>query len=1083
MSTQTSTPQPLAFYVTGGTVPRDAPSYVERQADTLLLEGLRQAQFCYVLTSRQMGKSSLMARTAARLREEGTAVAVLDLTAIGQNLTPEQWYDGLLNLLARALDLEDEMEDFWFAQERLSPLQRWMQALQEVVLKLVPGPVVIFLDEIDAVRSLPFSADEFFAAIRECYNRRVEEPEYGRLSFCLLGVASPSDLIRDTRTTPFNIGHRIELSDFTLEEAAPLAEGLAVAGEAVSASPQALLKRVLYWTGGHPYLTQRLCQAVAEEFAGKVAGAMAGTDLVDRLCGELFLSSSAQERDDNLIFVRERLLRSEADLASLLDLYAQVLRGKRVADDETNLLVSLLRLSGIVRAERGLLKVRNRIYRHVFDRAWVRANMPDAERRRQKRAYRTGLIRASALFGIIVAIIGALALSAIRNAQRANHLLYIADMNLAQQEWDNNNVGHLQELLEETRNSPDRNFEWDYWNRLCHPELLTFTGHKDFVISVAFSPDGRRVLTGCVDGTVKVWDAVTGKELLTLNDGITSAAFSPDGKSILTSDRYSTVSVWDAVTGKELRTFRRFGFGIFQVAFSPDGRRILTGNVDGTARIWDAETGKADLTISGHSGIASVAFSPDGKRILTGNKDRTASVWNALTGKEQLTLRRHALVYAAWVTFAPDGRRIVTGNRSGIIEIWDALNGKNLVTLHIPMGYEVHSTYIGRSIVTIGDSSTVAFSPDSRQILTISSQTAKLWDVITGRELLTFKGHAGYVNSVAFSPDGKHILTGSDDKTARLWDATTDGESITINASSPNTYPIYSVAFSPDGKRILTGNMAGIASLFDIATCKKLVTFNGHLGPIRSVAFSPDGAHVLTGGTDKTARLWDTVTGKEMLLLQGHMREVTSVAFSPDGKRILTGGADAAAKFWDVTTGMQLRTIYVRSGAIEAVAFSPDGRRILTGHADGTATIIDADTGKEILTVKGHLVIPSVAFSPDGKRLITGSFDKTARLWDAVTGQEIFTLRGHSGSVISSVAFSPGGKRLLTSCFDATARLWDADTGREMLILKGYSMADDMRAAAVPYRHRIYTAAFSPDGKHIAIGSEDGTVKIYSAGP
>jgi hypothetical protein len=214
------------FYVTGGTLRQDAPSYVERQADRDLLDGLLAGEFCHVLTSRQMGKSSLMVHTAARLREAGVRIAVIDLTAIGQYLSAEQWYEGLIRRVGLQLDLEEELEAFSETRARLSPLQRWLTALEEVVLRHCPERIVILLDEIDAVRSLPFSTDEFFAAIRECYNRRAQEPAYERLTFCLLGVATPSDLIADTRTTPFNIGRRIELTDFTAAEAAPLASGL-----------------------------------------------------------------------------------------------------------------------------------------------------------------------------------------------------------------------------------------------------------------------------------------------------------------------------------------------------------------------------------------------------------------------------------------------------------------------------------------------------------------------------------------------------------------------------------------------------------------------------------------------------------------------------------------------------------------------------------------------------------------------------------------------------------------------------------------------------------------------------------------
>ena len=373
----------MTFYETQGTLPSNAPSYVERRADQELYEGLLRGEFCYVLTSRQMGKSSLMVRTAQKLREDGCRVVLLDLTAIGVNLTAEQWYDGLLVKIGRQLHLESQLEDFWLDHERIGPVQRLFMLLREVVLPHLdrfPGPpagdpsasspdggsrLVIFIDEIDTVRGLPFVTDEFFAAIREWYNARVAEPAFNLLTFGLLGVALPSDLIRDLSATPFNIGRRIELTDFTPAEAASLVRGLPRPAQ----TAQKLLQRVLEWTHGHPYLTQRLCQALAAE-----PQLNQPTD-VDQLCGDLFLSSRAREQDDNLLFVRESLRRAGMNRLGLLQLYEQVRGRGTVPNDEANPLINRLRLCGITRVERGLLAVRNRIYAHVFDENWIRANL------------------------------------------------------------------------------------------------------------------------------------------------------------------------------------------------------------------------------------------------------------------------------------------------------------------------------------------------------------------------------------------------------------------------------------------------------------------------------------------------------------------------------------------------------------------------------------------------------------------------------------------------------------------------------------------------------------------------------------
>ncbi|MGA2247556.1 MAG: AAA-like domain-containing protein [Verrucomicrobiota bacterium] len=368
------------FYVTGGALSLDATSYVPRRADEELLAALQAGEFCYVLTSRQRGKSSLMIRTAQRLRLAGVRVALLDLARLGQNLSPAQWYLGLLDLLGELLGLHEELEHYWDEHQKAGPMRVWFNSLTDVALTAAPSPIVIFVDEIDCVRSLSFSTDEFFAGVRECYNRRSQDSRLSRLSFCLLGVASPADLVRDPRITPFNVGRRIELTDFSTEEARPLAAFL----HPDRAVQMLLLKRVLYWTNGHPYLTQRLCASLFHRSASRAAE-------VDGVCRELFLVPEARKRDDNILFVAQQLLRSDIDRAALFDLYRRVHRGKSVRDDPTNPLVEALRLSGITRSDAGLLAVRNHIYQKSFDRKWISQNLPEAELRRQRSAFHRGI--------------------------------------------------------------------------------------------------------------------------------------------------------------------------------------------------------------------------------------------------------------------------------------------------------------------------------------------------------------------------------------------------------------------------------------------------------------------------------------------------------------------------------------------------------------------------------------------------------------------------------------------------------------------------------------------------------------------
>ncbi|MBD6615493.1 hypothetical protein FNW02_06485 [Komarekiella sp. 'clone 1'] len=388
-------------YQIGGSLKVEAPSYVERQADFELYNSLLQGEFCYVFSSRQMGKSSLRLRTRHRLEQAGFSCASIDMTRIGSaNITPSQWYKGIVVDLLRGFNLFEKvnLKTWWWEREDLPALQRLSQFVEDILLVQIKSEkIFIFVDEIDSVLGLNFPVVDFFALIRSCYNQRAENPEYNRLTWALFGVATPSDLIADRNSTPFNIGKSIDLHGFLLSEVQPLAAGL----EGKVANPMAVLKEILAWTDGQPFLTQKLCEIVVqernsgrkdvEEHRSLEADDRYKLDdhlpiinyhlisfyyqfpslILEKLVQTHILENwEANDEPEHLKTIRDRLLTDEQRAGGLLGMYQQILQGIQVCSNDGEEQIELL-LSGLVTKQQGQLIVKNRIYHQVFNQAWV----------------------------------------------------------------------------------------------------------------------------------------------------------------------------------------------------------------------------------------------------------------------------------------------------------------------------------------------------------------------------------------------------------------------------------------------------------------------------------------------------------------------------------------------------------------------------------------------------------------------------------------------------------------------------------------------------------------------------------------
>ena len=539
---------------------------------------------------------------------------------------------------------------------------------------------------------------------------------------------------------------------------------------------------------------------------------------------------------------------------------------------------------------------------------------------------------------------------------------------------------------------------WLYETATSRPPALLPSENP--VGGVAFSPDGRTLVSAAYPGEIRLWDLTTGRTTATLQ-GFAPVAFSPDGKTLAFKHPYA-IKLWNVETETDIATLERNLAGVLSAEFSPDGLFLASGEENGTVRLWDLET-KEDAILGLHTReIHSLSFSPDGTLLAAGAGQRRVSLWDVATGTRILTTGFTSTVFA--MRFSPDGRTLAVGLAEGAVKLWDVATSRITATLK-ESSHWVHS---------------VAFSSDGATLASASVHegTVRLWNLAT-ENAVVLEDHGATVTFVRFSPDGTRLAVGSYGAVT-LWNVVTGGATRVLVAKEWSRWWT-SGAFSPDGK-ILAAVERSNVWLWDLDRGTYRAVLEGE-HRVTSVSFSPDGATVAAAQVDGTVQQWDVATRQPIssTAFEGKGEGPLSVAFLPDGTLLASGQLGSTVRLWDGSTGRSLATLEGKEVGGNSPSLSPDGTVLVTKSSNNrNLQLWDVAAERRIATLE-HVGVSFVTFSPDGTLLVSGT-KREVMLWDVETGTNLGTLEGTG---VTSMSFSPDGRTFASGGDNGVTLLWD----------------------------------------------------------